>query len=345
MVDKSAKRNVRASSSGRATLDDIAAKLGISSITVSRAFRNPGKVADELRERIIKVADELGYVRNRAASTLASARSMNIAVIIPSLSNAVFVDILNGIDKILRPRGYQMLLGVSHYSSEEEDALVRAYLAFDPDGIILPSLNYREATRHLLEKTGVPVVHLMELSDQPHVHCVGFSQEAAGKTMTQHLLAKGYKRIAFVASQLDSRTLARGRGYRDALVEAGLYDQKRELMVPDPSSIALGGRLLQRLLQQAPDTDAAFFCNDDLAQGALFECARQQISVPAQLAIAGFNDLSASASTVPSLTTIATPRFDIGVQGANMLLSLIEHQKVNRSTIDLGFELKPRESA
>jgi len=326
-------------------LNDVAAKLGISSITVSRAFRHPNKVADDLRERIIRAADDLGYVRNRAASTLASARSMNIAVIIPSLGNAVFVDILNGIDKVLRPRGYQMLLGVSHYSSEEEDALVRAYLAFDPDGIILPSLNYRDSTRRLLEQAGVPVVHLMELSDQPNVHCVGFSQEAAGKTMTEHLLRQGYRRIAFVASQLDSRTLARGRGYRDALVEAGLYDPKRELMVPDPSSIALGGRLLERLLQQAPDTDAVFFCNDDLAQGGLFECARKQIAVPSQLAVAGFNDLSPSASTVPSLTTIATPRFDIGVQGASMLLALIEHQGVARSSIDLGFELRPRESA
>ncbi|HTN41291.1 MAG TPA: substrate-binding domain-containing protein, partial [Asticcacaulis sp.] len=148
-----------------------------------------------------------------------------------------------------------------------------------------------------------------------------------------------------VASQLDSRTLARGRGYRDTLVEAGLYDPKRELMVPDPSSIALGGQLLERLLLQAPDTDAVFFCNDDLAQGGLFECARRHIAVPSQLAVAGFNDLSASASTVPSLTTIGTPRFDIGVQGATMLLALIEHQKVSRASVDLGFELKPRESA
>ena len=302
-------------------------------------------VTDDLRERIMKVASELGYVRNRAASALASARSMNIAVIIPSLGNSVFVDILNGIDKILRPRGYQMLLGVSHYSSEEEDALVRAYLAFDPDGIILPSVNYRESTRHLLEKARVPVVHLMELSNQSDVYCVGFSQEAAAEAMTEHLLRKGYRRIAFVASQLDSRTVARGRGCRDTLIRAGLYDPRRELMVPDPSSIPLGGRLLDRLLQQAPDTDAVFFCNDDLAQGGLFECLRRGISVPSQLAVAGFNDLAASAFTVPSLTTVATPRFEIGAQGANMLLGLIEGQTVARSSIDLGFELRPRESA
>ena len=326
-------------------MDDIAFRLGISSITVSRAFRNPNMVTDDLRERIMKVAGDLGYVRNRAASALASARSMNIAVVIPSLSNTVFVDILNGVEKILRPRGYQMLLGISNYSSEEEDSLVRAYLAFDPDGIILSGANYRDSTRRLLEQVKVPVVHLMELSDQPGIYCVGFSQEAAAEAMTRHLLQQGHTRIAFIASQLDSRTLARGRGYRDTMIKAGLYDPKREVMVPDPSSIPLGGRLLERLLQQAPDTDAVFFCNDDLAQGGLFECLRRGISVPSQLAVAGFNDLQASACTVPSLTSVATPRFEIGVQGANMLLALIEGQKVTRSSIDLGFELKPRESA
>ena len=312
---------------------------------MSRAFRKPNTVSEDVRERIVKVATELGYVRNRAASSLASARSMNIAVIVPSLNNTVFVDILNGIDRVLRPRGYQTLLGINNYSSEEEDSLVRAFLAFDPDGIILSGVNYREATRRLLEQARVPVVHLMELSDQPGIYSVGFSQEAAAEAMTEHLLKLGRKRIAFVASQLDSRTLARGRGYRDTLMRAGLYDSRRELMVPDPSSIDLGGRLLERLLQQAPDVDAVFFCNDDLAQGGLFECLRRGISVPTQLAVAGFNDLPASACTVPSLTTIATPRFEIGFQGAHMLMTLIDGDKITKSSVDLGFALKVRQSA
>lgn len=345
MNDNPSRSSSRASSTGRVTLDDVALKVGVSSITVSRAFRKPNTVSEDVRDKIFKVAADLGYVRNRAASSLASARSMNIAVIVPSLSNTVFVDILSGIDKVLKPRGYHTLLGISNYSSEEEDSLVRAYLAFDPDGIILSGMNYRETTRRLLEQAKVPVVHLMELSDQAGIYSVGFSQEAAAEAMTEHLLKLGRQAIAFVASQLDSRTLARARGYRDTLMRAGLYDSRRELMVPDPSSIDLGGRLLERLLQQAPDVDAVFFCNDDLAQGGLFECLRRGISVPDRLAVAGFNDLPGSACTVPSLTTIATPRYEIGLQGAHMLMALIDGHKVAKASIDLGFELRLRQSA
>jgi LacI family gluconate utilization system Gnt-I transcriptional repressor len=340
-----AKIRARASSTGRVTLDDVALRAGTSSITVSRAFRKPDLVSEDLRESIYKIANELGYVPNRAASSLASSRSMNIAVIIPSLSNSVFVDTINGIEKVLRPKGYQMLLGVSHYSSDEEDALLRTYMAFDPDGIILTGLNYRDDMRRRIERARIPVVHMMEVSNNASLYCVGFSQEAAAEAMTVHLLKQGYKRIAFVASQLDARTLARNRGYRDTLIRAGAYDSNRELLVPEPSSIGLGGVLLERMLQQAPDCDAIFFCNDDLAQGALFACQRMRIEVPSRLAIAGFNDLPASAHIVPSLTTVATPRFDVGVKSAQMLLGLIEGQKPARTSIDVGFELKPRQSA
>ncbi len=326
------------------TLEDVAHSVGVSSITVSRAFRRPDKVAEDVRDRILKTAVTMGYVSNRVASSLASAHSMIIAVLLPSLRNSVFVDTLTAIEQVLRPKGYQMLLGISNYSSDEEEALVRAHLAFNPDGILLTGINYRESTRGLLEKAKVPVVHMMELADWEGAHSVGFSQEAAGQALTEHLVQRGRRRIAFVASQLDSRTLARARGYRDALLHAGLYESRRELLVPEPSSIALGGVLLGRILHQAPDIDAVFFCNDDLAQGGLYECARRGIKVPDQLAVGGFNDLPASAQTVPALTTVATPRFEIGARSARMLLDLIEGRRISKRRLDLGFELKPRQS-
>ncbi len=338
------KPSARASSRGRLKLDDVARKVGVSTITVSRAFRQPHKVAAPVRARILKTATQMGYVSSRAASSLASAQTMNIAVIVPSLSNTVFVDMLSGVENVLRPMGYHMLLGVTNYSDEEEEALVRTYLAFDPDGILITGMNYRDSTRRLLEQVKIPVVHMMELSDRKATHSVGFSQEAAAEAMTGHLLTQGHRKIAFVASQLDSRTLARHRGYRERLKRAKLYDRKRELLVPDKSSVELGGELLGRLLKQAPDVEAIFFCNDDLAQGALFECQRRHISVPTALAVCGFNDLPASACTVPSLTTIATPRFEIGRQSAHMLAELIQGRAVARAKLDLGFELKHRES-
>ena len=325
-------------------MDDIAQRVGTSAITVSRAFQRPQLVSEDLRTEIYKIANELGYVRNRAASSLASSRSMNIAVIVPSLGNSVFVDTINGLEKVLRSKGYQMLLGVSNYSSVEEDLLVRTYMAFDPDGIILTGFNHRDEVRRIVERSQVPIVHMMEVSNEPGIYCVGFSQEAAAEAMTAHLLSQGYKKIAFVASQLDERTLARNRGYRDTLIRAGLYDSNQELLVPEPSSIGLGCLLLERMIKQAPDCDAIFFCNDDLAQGALFACQRMGISVPGDLAISGFNDLPASAHVVPSLTTVATPRYEIGVKSAQMLLGLIEGQKPAKASIDVGFELKARQS-
>jgi LacI family transcriptional regulator, gluconate utilization system Gnt-I transcriptional repressor len=341
---KPAKARTRASSTGRVTLEDVARNVGVSSITVSRAFRRPDKVVKDVRERILNAALAMGYVHNRVASSLASAHSSIISVLVPSLRNTVFVDTLSAIEQVLHPKGYQILLGISNYSSEEEESLIRAHLAFNPDGVLLTGISYRETTRRLLEKAKVPVVHMMELADWEGAHSVGFSQEAAGRAMTEHLIRQGRKRIAFVASQLDSRTLARGRGYRDALTRAGMYESQRELLVPDPSSVALGGILLERLMKQAPDVDAVFFCNDDLALGGLFECTRRGIRVPEQLAIGGFNDLPACASTFPSLTSVATPRFEIGKQSAAMMLNLVEGRPVAKARIDLGFELIPRQS-
>ncbi len=182
------------------TLEDVARSVGVSSITVSRAFRRPDKVAPELRERIQKAAVAMGYVSNRVASSLASAHSMIISVLVPSLGNNVFVDTLRGIEKVLHPKGYQILLGISDYSPHEEEELVRAHLAFNPDGILMTGVSCRETTRRLLEKARVPVVHMLELADWEGAYSVGFAQEAAGQAMTEHLIKRGRRRIAFVAS-------------------------------------------------------------------------------------------------------------------------------------------------
>jgi LacI family gluconate utilization system Gnt-I transcriptional repressor len=324
---------------------DVATRVGVSAITVSRAFKAPDKVTPDLKARIEAVANELGFVPNRAASALASARSMNVAVLIPSLTNAVFVDTVASINAVLRPRDYQILIGVSDYSAEEEERLLRAYLQYMPDGVLMTGLDHTAETWALLKRWKVPTVHMMELSTAADINCVGFSQEAAGQALTDHLLARGCRRIAYVGAQMDPRTLARCQGYRRALTRAGLYDPGRELLVPTPSSIGLGGELLERLLAQVPDVDAAFFCNDDLAQGALYRCARLGIAVPDRIAVAGFNDLPASAWTVPTLTTINTPRRIIGREAAAMLLALIDGDAPQRTAIDVGFTLMARESA
>jgi LacI family gluconate utilization system Gnt-I transcriptional repressor len=331
--------------SGRVTLSTVAQAAGVSPITASRALRGERSVAADLVERVKQAADQLGYVPDPAARALASQRSTQVPVLVPLLSNALFVDVLEAVHRTLLPHGYQTLIGVTHYEPVEEEQLLRSYLAHRPAGLLLTGFDRTEAARALIAASGVPCVHLMELTSAPGVHCVGFSQIDAGCAITEHLLQRGHRRIAFVAAQLDPRTMQRAEGYRRCLRQHGVYDARLELLSPQPSSMRLGGELLEDLLRTRPEVDAVFFCNDDLAQGGLLAALRLKIAVPGRIAVAGFNDLSGSDQMVPALTTVRTPRRAIGEASAQMLLGLMRGETPARNAIDLGFELMVRDSS
>ena len=314
-------------------------------MTVSRALNQPGLVSEDVRLRVEQAVAALGYVPNRAARALASRQSNVIVVLVPSLSNFVFNAVIDGIQEVVDAANYQLLIGNTRYSDAEEEKLLSIYLQSNPDGILLSGLTHSPRVEQLLATSGVPVVSMMDLATNPKQLSVGFSQHDAGHTMTRYLIDKGHKRIAFIGAQLDERTLSRASGYRKAMVDAGLADERLELMVPDSSSIALGAELLGRMLAQAPDCDAIFCCNDDLAHGAIYQCLRRGIKVPEQLAICGFNDLPASAWMKPSVTTISTPRYRIGYEAATLLRNAIAGRAPAVGQIDLGFTLMPRESA
>lgn len=332
-------------SSGRVTLADVARHAGVALMTASRALSKPDQVSDALRLRVMQAVEALGYVPNLAARSLASARSNVISVLVPSLSNAVFTDILAGVEDALDADGYQLLIGNTRYSDADEAKFLRIHLQSNPDGVLLTGVNQSQEVREMLQASGVPVVSMMDIPTDPAWPAVGFSQHEAGFAITRHLINKGYRRIGFIGAQLDDRTLKRAEGYRSALQQAGLYDAKRELLVPDPSTVALGAELLGRMLAIAPDCDAVFCCNDDLAYGAIYQCQRRGIAVPGELAICGFNDLPLSAWMNPSVTTIATPRYRIGFEAARLLQKLIAGEAPAARQIDLGFTLMARESA
>jgi LacI family transcriptional regulator, gluconate utilization system Gnt-I transcriptional repressor len=328
----------------RTTLVDVAREVGVSSMTVSRAITRPEQVSPALRASIEKAMSELGYVPNRAARALATSRSNVISVLIPSLSNSVFTDVLAGIQDAVDAEGFQVLIGNTRYSDAEEEKLVNIHLQSNPDGMILTGLTQSEAVRQRIETLKIPTVSMMDLSADRQRYSVGLSQFDAGCAITRHLIERAYKRIGFIAAQLDERTMKRAEGYRSALSAAGLYDARREILVPDPSTVALGADLLERLLATAPDCDAVFCCNDDLAYGAIYQCQRRGIPIPGRLAICGFNDLPQSAWMVPSLTSIRTPLYSIGFEAAALLKRLISGEEPGSRSIDLGYTLMVRES-
>jgi len=334
----------RSRATGRVTLADVARLAQVSPITVSRALRGERAVDAQLVARVQAAAKELGYIPDPAARALASRHSAQVVVLIPLLSNALFVDVLEAVQRTLRPAGYQMLMGVTHYNADEEEYLLRELLQHRPAGLLVTGFERNDATRQMMAASGVPCVHLMESSGAEGVYSVGFSQKDAGAEMTRHLLQRGKRRIAFAGAQLDARTMQRLTGWRQELKQADLYDPQLEWLNPAPSSMALGGDMLAQILQKQPEVDAIFFNNDDLAQGALLAALRLGLQVPQRVAIAGFNDLTGSDQMLPTLTSVHTPRSEIGSAAASMLVALMDGETVPSPCIDLGYRLVVRAS-
>ena len=334
-------------STGRITLNDVARAAGVSPSTVSRALRGERAVDPDLVARVVAVSEKLGYVPDPAARALASQRSDHVTILIPLLTNTLFVDLLDAAQSTLRAAGFQTLMGVTHYDANEEEQLLREQLHHRPAGMLITGLDHSPTTQKLMARSQIPCVHLMDLPQEQTegVYCVGFRQTDAGEAMTHYLLSQGKKRIVFAAAQLDPRVMQRLMGWRKALKAVGLHDQTLEWLNPAPSSLALGGNMFEQVMKQCPDVDAIFFCNDDLAQGALLAALRMGVAVPQQVAIAGFNDLTGSDQMWPPLTTVRTPRAQVGEAAAKMLLQLMQGEIPDQPQIDLGFEIMSRQSA
>lgn len=329
---------------GRPTIADVARRAGVGAITVSRALREPERVSEDLRRQIALVIDELGYVPDPNARALASARATVIGVLVPSLTNNVFAEVVRGIYDGLDDSHFQVQLGNTHYSGLEEERLLRVFLSQRPSALVVSGIDQTPAARHLLEEAGCPVVQIMEIGPDPIDMMIGFSHFEGGRTVTRHLLDAGYRRVGFIGARMDPRSQRRLAGYRTEMERAGLFDPRLVTTTTTPSSVSLGHELFRDALAKVPTLDAVFCNNDDLALGVLFECHRSALAVPAKIGIAGFNDLDMTGVAFPSLTSLRTYRYDIGRKAVAMVRATIEGKRPDQPVVDLGFELKPRES-
>ncbi len=308
----------------RITLDDVARAAGVSAITASRALRQPAKVSERARARIFSAVQKLGYVPDAAASALASTRTSVVGLLVPSLTNAVFADFLRGVYDAIEDTSLTIQIGNFRYSPSKEESLIRTFLHQRPSGLIVAGVDQTEAARRMLMEAPCPVVQTMELSDQPVDRIIGFSQYASGEMVARHLIDAGYRRPGLLGARMDPRAQARIAGYRSGLRTVGLDDARRMITTPQPSSVGMGGQLLADLFAAAPDTDAVFCANDDLAAGALFEAQRRGLRVPESFGICGFNDLEMSRHMVPPLTSVATPRYEIGRGAIDLIRAALD---------------------
>lgn len=328
----------------RIRLSDVARVAGVSAATVSRVLHTPNMVSESVRERINQVIEELGYIANPAARALASARTNVIGVLVPSLTNNVFSDVLRGIYAVVQDSGYDVQFGNTRYSSLEEERLLRVFLNQKPAGLIIAGIDQSPVSLAMLRQASCPIVQIMEIGENLVDMMVGFSHVEGAYAATSHLIAQGYGRIAFLGARMDPRTQRRLKGYTAALEKAGLFDERLIITTPRASTVSLGCELLAMLLGKDLNADAVFCNNDDLALGVLFECQRRRIAVPSEMGICGFNDLEMMAVANPSVTSVKTFRQEMGEKAISMLTDRLEGRAVEQSSIDLGFTLIGRES-
>ena len=343
-------KKMKSSQSGRRlTLKDVAKKAEVSAITVSRVVNNYAGVRENVRKKVETAISELGYIPNRSASVLASSRSKLIGVLIPSLSNVVFNDVLSGIYDIAGPANYQVLLANTHYSVEEEERAIRTLLGQSPEGLIVTGGEQTEATKAMLKASGIPVVQIMDKVLFPIDINVGFSHFEAGAAVAQSLLDKSYRKIGFLGARMDPRTCARLAGFESVLSAADCLEPKRFITNPKPSSIAMGATLFRELMAVTEgDCDAIFCCNDDLALGALHECKKMHLHVPNKFGICGFNDIEMAAYAEPALSSVNVNRYEMGSRAMGVILerlnNLAKTPQNQPNYIDTGFELFMRKT-
>lgn len=325
---------------------DVAARAGVSPVTVSRAIRHPEMVSDALRTRIDAAVHTLNYIPNHLASALASTRTHIVGVVVPSLTNGVFDDYLGAIQDVLNPAGIQVLVSNVRYSEIEEERAIQTLLGYHPEAMILAGVDQTERSRQMLRNAGVPVVQTMDVTDTPIDLNIGLDHAAAGAAAVRYLYDLGHRRIAHLTARADPRARRRHAGYQRAMDELGLSTKGLVGASPRPSDVAMGGELFARIVAAVPEVTAVFTCNDDLALGTLFECQRRGIRVPDELAIIGFNDLDYCVAAVPPLTSVSTERQQMGTWAAQAILDIIRGsgRRPRQPQIDVGFSIKARGS-
>jgi len=312
-------------------------------MTVSRVLRNRGDVSDTTRARVLQAARQLGYVPNKIAGALASQRVNLVAVIIPSLSNMVFPEVMGSISAVLQDTGLQPVVGVTNYLPEREEAVLYEMLSWRPSGVILAGLEHSEAAQAMLSNAGIPIVEIMDVDGTPTDSMVGISHRRAGRKMAEAIIAAGYRRIGFLGTRMpyDHRARKRLEGLEEGLAAVGITLADREFY-EGGSALLKGREMTEAMLTRSPDLDFIYYSNDMIGAGGLLYCLDKGIDVPGQLGLAGFNGVELLDGLPRRLATMDACRAEIGKIAAEIISG--KHKAADGSAVTMGarIELSPK---
>ncbi|WP_240611100.1 LacI family DNA-binding transcriptional regulator [Oceaniglobus ichthyenteri] len=302
------------------TLRDVSEESGVSEMTVSRVLRNRGDVSEATRNKVLAAAKRMGYVPNKIAGALASSQVNLVAVIIPSLSNMVFPEVMTGISQILEHTELQPVVGVTNYRPEREEDVLYEMLSWRPSGVIIAGLEHSDASLAMLRASGIPVVEIMDTDGEAVDAVVGISHRRAGREMAQAIVKQGFRRIGFLGTKmpLDFRARKRFEGFTEALAKTGLEVVEQEFY-DGGSALVKGREMTQAILERDPDLDFLYYSNDMIGAGGLLYALEKGIDVPNTLGMAGFNGVEFLQGLPKQLATMDAGRLEIGRAAAQII--------------------------
>ncbi len=330
----------------RVTIEDVAREAGVSRQTVSRAINNKREIHPETRRRVLEVVRELGYRPNSIARGLKTDRTLTIGLVVPDIANPFFAEVVRGASEVAHADDYGILLCNTDENPLREWSVLRMLESYRVDGLML--ISSRLADRRLQEAMErwrpMVLVNREPAELLPNIGSVVVDDAEAAQRAVQHLISRGHRRIAFLGGSSRSRSgLERRRGYRQALIEAGLPAPARWCR-PCAPTVDGGRTAAKALLSQAPEITAVLTYNDLVALGVVQACQSLGRHIPQDLALVGWDDIVYAPYFSPPLTTMRMPKYQIGEQAMRLLLELIRDPQHPPKVVRLDAKLIVRGS-
>lgn len=303
---------------------DVARRAGVSGATVSRCFARPAVVRPDTRKRVLRAASELGYIRDRMASGLQRRVSGTVGLVVPTIDNAIFAELIEAFSLRLQDHDRTMLIASHDYDERREVTIIRSLLERRIDAIALVGADHSSVALEMLAVRDLPTVALWCASGPRGIPAIGADNKAAARKVTEHLIELGHRDIALLVpdSVTNDRARQRIEGARDVIREHGFaLDERR--MRECPYDINAAKAIALQMLDSDPPT--AFICgNDIIAHGVLHAARRCGVCVPDELSVVGIGDFSGSAAFEPGLTTVRLPARRIGRLAADALVERLD---------------------
>lgn len=328
--------------SSSVTIQQVAQQAGVSTATVSRVLNDSQLVSDDLKQRVRKVIEELGYYPNRSARNLRAKHVRKIGVLFADISNPFFTSVLAGIESVLQKAGYILILGNSNEDAHTEQLHLNAFLEEGVAGIILAATTTTRTRYEKLLEAGIPLLGIDRVVEGLKIDTVTINNIDAAYHATSHLIHLGHKRVAFIGGP-EKMSTARYRlmGYQQAMGEAGHLTPQ----LAAGNFRQDGGYAAMSSLLDGPNRPSAVVvANNLMTLGALQSIHERQLSIPKDIALVGFDDMPWGASIQPPLSVIAQPTFEMGTVAARLLLDRIQNPEHPMQRIILETQLIVRKS-